>query len=350
MRNTTEKLRLKPSYSLIPHSSHVVELRRGAWNPITFTLYDESEKNNLFSILCDLNGQKTIAEISEKNNIPSSEIESIIDKLRELGAIETSPTTLLDYYLEEACPAVMQRNYNTENLTQRKIVFLGENSIIDAIDRMIKLHFPAENIIHMSNHHPIFQELLDPKEDWIYDALALEKKLVEFTALENCFVILAQQHVNPIISARFNLIAKELKLPWIHGAIDGPFLLIGPLFSAAQGPCYNCFETRISMNLREHTSYLKYKQALISKNIYHDDSPIISPLVHLLASHLSLEILNYLATGTGFTRGKVLSIYLPTMEIIFNDILRVSGCHVCGSTEHRDNSQLYFDYQSLLEE
>jgi hypothetical protein len=104
------------------------------------------------------------------------------------------------------------------------------------------------------------------------------------------------------------------------------------------------------MNLREYSSYQKYKSAIVENKILSKSAfPMQSALNSLMISHLTMEILNFALTGCSFTRNKVLSIYLPTMEMTFNEFLKVSTCKNCGSQPHRDDSQLYFDVQGLLQ-
>jgi hypothetical protein len=38
----------------------------------------------------------------------------------------------------------------------------------------------------------------------------------------------------------------------------------------------------------------------------------------------------------------VLGIYLPTMELAFNEVLRVPNCRACGSSPERDAPELHF--------
>ena len=58
--------------------------------------------------------------------------------------------------------------------------------------------------------------------------------------------------------------------------------------------------------------------------------------------------MNFLLTQSAFTTGKVLSIYLPTMEFSFNEVLRVPGCPAC-SRPAREDVELYFDIRSLTD-
>ncbi len=71
--------------------------------------------------------------------------------------------------------------------------------------------------------------------------------------------------------------------------------------------------------------------------------PLLAPLAGLLTSHLALETLNLVLTGSTFTVGRMLAIHLPTMEISLPDVLRVPGCPGCGSVPERDGEVLYFD-------
>lgn len=349
MKQNSSHLRIKPHFTLIPHSLDQVELRQGVWNPLSFTLSDESGKGKLFSILKDLNGQYSIGDISKKHNVARADVEGVLDQLQHYGVIESSPSTLLDYYIEQACPSVMQRLYPSLQINSKKIILLGDNSITQTLINIIGNYFGCDQIQCLDQSSLQYQMLMGAGDHWLYDALKFENQIQLYTDWKDCLIVYAQEIMNPIVCSRLNVIAHELSITWIHGAIDGPFLFVGPLFSMPGGPCYVCFENRVSMNLREHASYVKYKQAIAEGKLYENSQfAMHMPLIHLLASHLSLEIINYLATGTSFTRNKVLSIYLPTMEIIFNEVLRISNCQVCGAIEHRDNQQLYFDYQSLF--
>jgi len=48
---SNSNLRIKPQFSVIAHSSDVVELRYGLWNPASFTLEDETASGKLYRML-----------------------------------------------------------------------------------------------------------------------------------------------------------------------------------------------------------------------------------------------------------------------------------------------------------
>jgi hypothetical protein len=102
------------------------------------------------------------------------------------------------------------------------------------------------------------------------------------------------------------------------------------------------------MNLRDAGHYQKYKAAVADARAIMGRPPCYPPLSSLLCGHAALEAANYVMTGSTFTVNKLLSLYLPTMEFSFNEVLRTPGCDACSSCPERDASELYFEMGSLL--
>src|SRR5213592_4884564 len=80
MSNETT-LRLKLHYSVVPHSSDVVELRHGTWNAISFTLSDEGGAGRLARIVNRLDGRLSAAQIAAAEAVPASDVEALVDEL-----------------------------------------------------------------------------------------------------------------------------------------------------------------------------------------------------------------------------------------------------------------------------
>ncbi len=336
-------LRIKRHFSIIPHSLQQVELRSGVWNPTSYVIDDESKTGKLGNILKDLDGNFTTQEIAKKHNIPRAEVEGVMDHLQQLNVLEKTSASVLDYYAEE-----MVAQQNTDNADIKKnILIIGDAKLSYEIQRV--LSNTKNNVDTIPLDDPIISKLKE-NDQWLFNGLQLQEMVDDYTWWKDYFVVLALTYNDPILAMRINQINFALGIEWMMGTIDGPFLFIGPAFISKSGPCYYCLEKRVTMNLREYASYQRYKNTILSGHAHAIFSQTISPVIaNLLAAHLSMEILNYQVTKTCFTKGKVLSIYLPTMEICFNEVLRLSGCHVCGSVAHRDDQQLYFDYQTLLE-
>lgn len=334
--------RIRKSFSVVVHNPDLVEVKAGVWNVSSHILEDEEKSGKLFEIIQRLlDGQLSASQIAAEVKTDRSTVEGVIDQLTSLGAIETKPSSAYDQYLEEM-GYLFQRALGSKE-SHRPILLLGSSTLSDEIHRKLEENIPGELIQKLD-----LAQLLDKESDWIESGIEFEKQLLKFEPYKNSFWVLVQNSVNPIITDRLNRIAFALNVPWLHLAMDGPFILVGPLFKGGEGPCYQCFETRIIMNLRERENYQKYKYALAKKQIYQGKSSRLPILESLAASFAVMEILNFSFTDCSHVWKKVLSIFVPTMEIAFNDLLQLSSCEVCGTVHQRNKKQLYFDIDTLL--
>jgi thiazole/oxazole-forming peptide maturase SagC family component len=341
-----DKIRIKPHYSTIVHNSNMVELRHGVWNSVSHMLNDENEDGILAKIIIGLNDQLSTTEIANQLSISRSKVESVLDYLQQLGVLQAKSESFVDYYVDNVIPT-LKRPGKFKYEISKPIVLIGDQyinkKIQEQLDDLLKIEIIDGSLI--------WEMIKKSGDDWLYDALEQQKFIEKFESLKGKFVIFSSKHIDPILATRFNRIAYKMDIAWLHLAIDGPFIFVGPTFHGSVAPCFDCFETRVSMNLRESDGYQKYKNAIANNQIYtQDDDPLLSVTSNLLVTHATLEILNYLTTNCSFTTNKVFSIFLPTMEFIYHDLLRLPSCRTCGSVTHRDDTQLYFDFQKLVEE
>jgi thiazole/oxazole-forming peptide maturase SagC family component len=190
--------------------------------------------------------------------------------------------------------------------------------------------------------------LTDGNASWIDDGLLFEEKLLVFERWRNAVLVFASRIINPVQLRLLNRICLAHRIPWLHAAIDGPFLFVGPIFVPHRSACYECLETRIMMNLRESASYQRYKLAIADRQVRFGQLPLEPVTCGILSSHASLEAMNYVLTGSSSTVSKMLAIYLPTMEFTYNEVLKLPGCRGCSPYPERDDQQLYFDMGVLI--
>ena len=343
--------RIKPYFSVIAHSSNQIELRMGVWNHVSYTLEDESNAGRLHQFISMLDGSHSIKEITDEIAMSRSQAEAIMDQLNTISALENQSSSALDYYLDIYAPLFRGKDIAIPDASKRIIYILAEEELATEIKMQLITNTAINDIHIIQKTDPLMQLINNQSPDWLHNGLALEQALHDLANYKDSFFILAFDQINPNLAHKFNKISVGLNINWIHAAIDGPFIFIGPTFEPDSTACYECFETRVGINLREYQSYQKYKSALAKqKLIQKSHFPMRKLLVNLLISHLLFEILNYYLTKSCFTKNKVMSIYLPTMEIAFNEFLPLSHCQTCGSTTHRDDHQLYFDVQKLLED
>lgn len=338
--------RLKRSMTVIGHSPDVVELRVGVWNPKSFTVTDESGKGKLFGIIAGLDGTTSHKDLARSYGVSRSTVEAVVDHLRTLDAIEWGPTNALDAYLDHL--GTLRVDDGAWRRPER-VVLIGASALTDGIARMLEDAGVAK-VERLTPDDGLVQELAEADPADLHDGLRLAELAEHFASLRGTYVVWAQETINPVQSQLFNRVALELGVPWTHAAIDGPFLFAGPTIVPGSSPCYECFETRVTMNLRESASYLKYKNALAEGVVLPGEPPMLSALRTTLAGHTALEAVNFINTGSTFTIGKTLGVYLPTMEIAHHEFLRLPGCRACGSLRGRDDSSLYFDARAWINE
>jgi bacteriocin biosynthesis cyclodehydratase domain-containing protein len=337
--------RLKRHLSVIPHSVDVVELRHGVWNPVSHTLTDESGSGILFGLLQGMDGSITSAELARKEGVPRSEVEALLDQLIELDLVEAGPSSALDAYLDHVFPALASpAPPETGGLR-----LTGTLEIIAEVARILGAGFPGGPVTMEDPQGPLMGLLETGDSEWLVDGIDFERRLGAFEEWRGGQLLVHATSVpHPVRLRALNRVALALELPWLHAAVDGPFLFVGPLFVPGRTACFDCFETRVGMNLRERASYQQYKSLLAERRVKVGAPPLEPALTSLLASHVALEALNFSATGNGFMVGKVLAVYLPSMEVSFNEVLRVPGCPSCGPTAERDAPELYFDLRALI--
>lgn len=341
-------LRIKRQYSIIAHSPDLVELRYGVWNPISFTLTDQTNSGKLFRLLDRLDGSLSPSQIAKEENVSHEEVQALVDHLVQLGVIESNVSNPLDHYLDNFAPG--SRGAGKEMADDLAVVLLGDPELASQIKHLLQLTLPEHNISLLSPRDPIQMALSNADSTWLANGLRFEETTKIFEKLDDKFLIFATKIIHPIQFQLVNRISLDRGIPWIHAAIDGPFLFVGPIFVPRRSACYECFERRVTMNLREAASYQRYKRALVEREIRCGRPPVEPVLVGLLASHTAFEALNFLLTGASSLVNKVLAIYLPTMEITYNEVLRVPGCEACSPIVERDGKELYFDIRALIQE
>ncbi len=339
---STKHLRIKPHYSLVAHDENTVELRAGVWNPYSHTLVDEDKTGSLLKILQCLNGSLSVSDIANNLNISRTQIESLLDHLQRLGVLTSTATSAFQHYVDTLNPVLCHQGTLSSLQQNLPILLIGPTQLTQQVQAFLSQYATEQSITLVANGDALVMQLESNNDEWMHDDLLFADKLQQYHEWRHHFVIFVQYPPQPLSAFRFNRIAQHLEIPWLYATIDGPYIFIGPQFVPPAGPCFECFETRLMMNLRESANYQQYKNALSLGRVHHPSSLIEPALVGLVAAHVALEALNFILTSAAFTRNKVLAIYLPTMEIIYHEVFRVANCTSCGATMHRDEQQLYF--------
>ncbi|WP_164003025.1 TOMM precursor leader peptide-binding protein [Pyxidicoccus caerfyrddinensis] len=340
-------MRIKRHYALVAHSPDVVELRHGVWNPTSITLTDESGSGRLFRFLRQLDGTVAPRALGHAEGIPPAQIDEILDQLAQLDVLETGASHALDYYLDNIVPNLVPFEKPAAPV-RPTVVVAGTPPLADQLAGILAANGAHDQYDVQRIDERLQRRLVEGGPGWLSDPLAFEERAVEFAPWKGRMLAFVTASINPIELHAINRICLHHRVQWIHAAIDGPFLLVGPAIVPHRSPCYECLEMRVLMNMRNGASYQSYKAALVEGRVVRATAALDSVLSAMLVSLTSFEVLNLLLTDATFTTGKMLSVYLPTLEFSVNEILRLPGCPACSPPVESENREMFFDIRAVL--
>lgn len=100
------------------------------------------------------------------------------------------------------------------------------------------------------------------------------------------------------------------------------------------------------MNLRERQSYLSWMRVAAADRVRAGAPAVAASVRAILAAHVAHEAVSIARNGLNTTRNKVLSVYIPTMEIAYNDVLPMSRFDAPAQVETAPD--LYYDIREWL--
>lgn len=332
------RLRVPRSLATVYHSPDIVEFRHGVWNATSHVVRDESGSNELARVVRLLDGTRTTTEVALQSGVARDAVEGVIDHLLAQGLLQASADSYIDHLVD------LLGGARSTTANQRDVRVVG-GALALRIAALLAETEPPLNVETNPSPSARLDELA--RDDaWLADGLEQSRAMQPFAPWAQSLVILADDLVDPHRSRALNRAALAHGFPTLHVALDGPFVLVGPLVVPGASACWECFETRLVMNLRDSAVYVGYKKALARGNVDGALDPV--PVVASLAASLAVtDALSFVATDEAVTINQTWSIFLPTMEITSHDVLRVPGCAGCGASPERDEADLYFDLRAL---
>lgn len=152
---------------------------------------------------------------------------------------------------------------------------------------------------------------------------------------------------NLSVLRNLNRVLVRSEKPLILGLIDGPFVSALSTIATETG-CFECFEQRMLARLEDTLVYHQFVQA--TGGGLAGGGPWLSPQLHVLTALVISE--GFLCSTLGMMRlaGRVVSIYLPLLEIQVQDVLRVPYCPACGFISKAQMNEIYTSSQRLVTE
>ncbi|MGT2744377.1 streptolysin associated protein SagC [Streptococcus phocae subsp. phocae] len=141
-------------------------------------------------------------------------------------------------------------------------------------------------------------------------------------------IVVCQQRLNITMVRHLNEVIVALKKQLLLGYVDGPFIHVCAL-NPPKTADFDSLERRVLARLQDHTLYQQFANQMLPAT--QSVSQAFLPLLNILMNLLLSEAFLVARTGSSKFEGRLLSIYLPTLEIQVQDILKMSNSQAQGA-------------------
>lgn len=153
------------------------------------------------------------------------------------------------------------------------------------------------------------------------------------------------------ISTKFmhnlNRVALECKIPMVVSFLDGPMVSMLAVKPYDTG-CFECFEARSMARIQDHLLYHEFEKNAKSR-AHNADYSCTIPVMNLLMNLSMSESYLFAYYGASRFEGRLLSIFVPTLEIQVQDVLRVPFCHACGMVAKEQLKEKNISTRALID-
>lgn len=156
-------------------------------------------------------------------------------------------------------------------------------------------------------------------------------------------ILFLTQNLNLNLIRNLNKILEDT--PIFIGFIDGPFMIFLSIIPK-QTACWDCFEQRMLSFVKDNSFYDRFCD--ISSN---NASSRIYNLHFTSLLHMGLqEVFSWNLLNMSKFMGRCMFTYLPTMEIHFENVNRISSCKTCGYLAEIENNENNANLDRLIDE
>lgn len=173
------------------------------------------------------------------------------------------------------------------------------------------------------------------------DAVArLEKIFQPYSCVVACLAA-----PNLTLLRNLNRLLIRAEKPLIAGLIDGPFVIALSTLATETG-CFECFEQRSLARLEDTAVYHEFVRATAGDN--GTAAKWAAPQLHMLVSTILAEGFLYASFGMMRLAGRIVSVYLPLLEIQVQDLLRIPYCPACGFVSRAQMNEMYTSTRRIV--
>ncbi|MGT2888515.1 streptolysin associated protein SagC [Streptococcus didelphis] len=237
-----------------------------------------------------------------------------------------------DYALQENVMKVLTGNFHFiaeagQSEDKAPILFISDSQYVDdsaallAEQLGLTMHIASDEL-KMTIQQTDVTSRLDALEHH-RNMNSLSEKLKDYQS-----ILICQERLNITMLRHLNEISVALKKQLVLGFVDGPFIhacTLNPPHTAD----FDSLERRVLARLQDHTLYQHYASQILPprQNVSRAYLPLLNILMNLVVS----EAFIISQTGSSKFEGRLLSIYMPSLEIQVQDILKMSNSQSQGA-------------------
>ena len=281
---------------------------------------DENDSNLLNDIISSLIGNRFLEYDDKKNNMQNT--------LYEL---------IGEYFYDIPDESKIEKNkimFITDNDRLKDYALLVSKDIYINLDMM-----SADDIkkIEKSN----LTDTTDAIEN-----IEIKKELLKLFDNISCVVISVEKPRLNLLR-NINRLLLDKSVPIVISILDGPFLNITTI-KGKETACYECFENRVIARNESLSVYNKFVKQTMNFKIKNKRT-YITPILQSFTSIALYEAFLFAAIGKCKLSGRVINVYIPSIEIQVQDLLRVPFCPACGHISKAKYNEMYTSSKEVIE-
>ncbi len=359
MANETEKTRysLETDVHLIINDAEI-RLRKGIWNYeegcLTLEGCSEEFSNCLKETFKSMNAEGISFDYFDHYLLEPFEreqIETIMNQLTEAGFIVAEDDKLLHQQITRILTGgidLIEEDRSHENSKNKSVIFYTDNDCVrKKWDDFAKSHHIKAKM--MTQEQASELKVVDLTTN--IDSLTTNEDIVRMGKwIEDTHaIVICVSQLSVCLMRNINRLSISKGIPVTLAFIDGPTINMLSTKPYQTG-CLECFEGRALSRLEDHVQYARFIEETRTdvETFKTDRSNQI--LMDLLANLSFAEGFMYSVVGSSRFSGRLLSIYLPTLEIQMQNLLRVPFCEACGTVSRAKFKELNISSRRIIDD
>lgn len=348
-------MKLAANCNIYNVTQNEIRFRKGIWNYEEAILNIESLSDNFQRVLCEilvaLDEGNAVDLDKYLNQIEPNEAEMLQDFFNQLKTqkfLQDAQEDTVNELLSSLIGGTFAYRYTQYKRTslQPSLLITDSQSTGDYCMRLANdIHLPLSLL--SSKDMKRYEDCdLTTRYDGLETSNVLNELSSELEIYQSLVVVLSSPHIS--LLRNLNRVAVKDNKMITFAFVDGPFLTAFTIKPNETG-CFECYENRVLARIEDLSAYRKFATKRFYKCNYDQDSSYLSPMLNTLASIPVFEAFMYACTGKTKLTNRVLNIFIPSLEIQVQDLLRIPSCPACGSISLSKMEDMYTSSSRLVE-